>query len=1213
MQRSRTRALRARRPSAAGSLATAVVAGLLAQSSLHGATAPLPIDDAGLLRQMPGAGIQYQLPARVFPPALVDKLRGPDAVYRKFLYRSVPAQAGRWTAIPPERWRELISDFAPASIEGNTGNPDTMGRSPFTGKLFAGAEMTPEDFVSRPFQAREAGTTFVIYAREEDMPADYPARPNHTEKIPHLDGTLHEYRFYVPDEYKDAGPEVGSGRKHWFCPAGEVWRCRLNLIMADVIPDLTAAVVLNDDPKAVAALAAVLDRIAEVYPGMPLYGADKAHGFARGPDHRAYLTAEQYRSIAARQPFIHVRSREDYPFWYVDIYDFRFDKLPGGVSSWTDGVMDEMGWVASAFDLVRERPETLAFSQAMYGAADAWERRFRERCLKELEFLALATPPTTGNTSYAYINGAAKVGIACQNQDLFRKSLEIIELYLYNNWSADGMAGDAAFNYATMTQSGILGLSWMTQFFGAVDLGERYPLKRTIDRLGTDPIGTLFGITSKHADEHVRFFRTRDDSWDKAAEPDGLPYAEHEGSQCLPFYGLTALRGGVPGRRLELILNHQNTYQHAHRDRLSYQLFYEGVECLPDFGYCIGFIDPAAKPWSEVRTGYELLGLPNEDTDRWGPWKWGYADLPEAHGVLLVDQWLYETVPCLLRAYAGAAAMAAPGWWAQFADTDAAALFVGRPQPVDIYRRQVAVLTLPGGSPLVLDVFRVHGGSRHDLFVHVPAERPADLPDAGEPVAAANWAAYQGLTNYSYDVLSGQSIQHYGKAGRLITDLRRHALPATPWHSEWLIQPARTFPEPEPCRASYAKWPQLLHDVALGAWSFVAGSAAAAEMICARGPWPGGLTITDPASGQTVTGTVGLKNALDYRILTRKATTPGLESVFVQAVEARRPEQPAGLLAFSAETPTPLASGGGVVTRFALADGGTGVFASTLNGETLERPTLKLKGRLAALFPQAYRLTLVDGSTFQADGWSLDLAPSWEMSLCGVVGDLTGQPLQSALVVESARPLPLDGALVGEFVYVWHQVSPYLQSVHTIAAVSSAGANRYRLDLAGAPPFIVQRATILRVDAADPRKMEQAFQFQLLNGTRNVKGHRIRFPRSGFETELLESGRSAFSVSEAPKAGQVAKGDPFVVYAIQAGDRVTIPSRFACTGTRAADGVLTLSVTSTGPARLTLPGVFRRAAGSAAPPALEPGVGATALQLDTTHLPDGRGVIELRP
>ncbi len=1150
-------------------LAVAMLMLAMVSMRLHSAEGALSLDDESLVAQMPGAGATYRLPSRVYPPELIAKLKGETARfggYRQFMYRSVPQDAAKWISVPLERWAELISDFAPVSCAGNGGNPTTIGLSPFTGKLFAGAVMTDEEFLSSPFQAREAGTEAVIYAHEADMPADYAAKPNHTEEIPHLDGTVHAYRFFVAEEFREAGPEVGSARKNWFCPAGEVWRCRLNIIVNRVIPDLTAAIIYNNNREAVATLAAVLDRLAEVYPGLPLYIGAKAHGFARNRAGTGYLTAEEYRSITAEQPFIHVRDRADYPFWYRDIYDFSFAKLHGGVSAWTDGVMVQIGWIAGAFDLIRDQPETLAWSTAKYGDPAAWEGRFREGCLKEMEFLALATPPTTGNTSYAYIQGAVKAGIAFRNIELFSKGLELVELYMYNNWSADGMAADAAFNYAVMTQSGILGFSWLHSFFGGVDLKERYPLMETIDNLGHQPIDTLYGIVSKHADQHALIFR----GGGPGPDPDQLPYETHEASLSLPIYGMTALRGGAEGRRLELIVNHQNAAQHAHLDRLSYQLFFEGVDCLPDFGYCIGFIEADKAPWSELRMGYELIGLPNEDTDRWGPWKWGYADKPEAHNVAMVDDWYHKTVPSQLYAYAGAGNMAEPGWWAQFVDAGAASLFAGRPNPVDIYQRQVALITLPGGSPVVLDLLRIRGGQRHDLFWRIPAERPEEMPKNGEPLDVDNWTQYRGL-KLNYDRLTGKSLHHYARAGRMITGLTRYPLPEQSWKSDWMIQPGRTFPEPEGYRQNDGNWPRLLHDVQLGMWTKVAGSPAAGELIAAKAPWPGGLLITDPDSGQSMTRTVGLKDAIDVRILSREADQPGLESTFVSVVEARLPEQAAQLAQADILDLQPLADGGGAVVRLTMDDGSTGLFASTLEGGKLAAGSTMLTGRMGAVFPAANRLTLVDGSDFQADGWGVKLEPGWEMTLTDVDGDLTGNPRRSALIVRSTRPLPTDGTLNGHFVYVWHQPTPHGQSVYTIAGIADLGEGRWRVDLAGAPPFILQRARILKSDPDDARKFEQDFQFHHIMNQDNVSGRRIRFPRSGFETALVRTERSVFTTEDEPPAGAVVKGDPFIVYSIQAGDRVSIPSRFACSGTRNADGTLELDVQSTGAFALTMP------------------------------------------
>jgi hypothetical protein len=221
-------------------------------------------------------------------------------------------------------------------------------------------------------------------------------------------------------------------------------------------------------------------------------------------------------------------------------------------------------------------------------------------------------------------------------------------------------------------------------------------------------------------------------------------------------------------------------------------------------------------------------------------------------------------------------------------------------------------------------------------------------------------------------------------------------------------------------------------------------------------------------------------------------------------------------------------------------------------------------------------------------------------------------------VIRSARPLPVDGTLKGRLVYVSHQCSPHLQSVYTIAAVARQQGDLWRLDLADAPPFVTQRARILKTDPEAPCQLEPDFQFHLISGRTNVEGRRIRFLRSGFETALVETAGAKFTIAQAPPAGAVAKGDAFVVYSVQAGDQITIPSLFACTGEREGAGALRLKVSSTAAATLEVPGVHRRAEveSGGKKTALKPesvAGKATRLRLTAGLLRDGRATIWLRP
>jgi len=1163
-----------------------------------------PINDEAIMKEMPGGA--YAMPERIFTAELTAGIR--EEKYPQFV-RGNRDRAAKWLTIPEEQWGALIADFAPVSTKGT--NLGVGGRCPFSGAdYYRGAKMSDEEFLKTPFQARTVAGGLPIYGREQDMPVDWPQRPNRTVRIPHLDGTLREYRFFVPPGLEDAPPGYNSKRRHWFCPAGEVWRCRLQIITGKVVPDLTAAVFWKDDPKAARALAVILDRIAAVYPGLPLYTQSLGHGLARSRDGKGYLTRPEYLSIAGDRPF---RSWENKPFWFKGIYDYNYEKLNGGIAGWTDGVLEHLGAMAMAFDLIRDRAEVMAFSREKYGDESGWERHVRAGYLDEAAFFALATPPTLGNTSYSYIAGAVKLGIAARNREIFATGLGIVETYLPNNWFADGMPTDAAFNYAMMTFA-IIRYRWMNKLFGGLDLTERYPILEIVDRLGPRALLTLYNIGSKHADQHARFYRSRR-PWMPPPQPEAIPYEEHEASQCFPIYGLTCLRGGRPGSRLEMILDHQNTSNHAHFSKLNIQLFYEGVELLPDFGYCVGCVDPAAAPWRNVKVGYELLGTP-DPRDKWAPWRHHYSQYPEAHCVAMVDHWLYAAVPTRLHRFLGGGRLAEPGSWAQFVDASARGLFAERPNPVDVFRRQVLVLTLPGGRPVVVDVFRIRGGQRHDLFWHVPSDPPETTLGPSEPIQAPNLQQYLDLKP-NYDKLTGEPTRHFARPTRLIENLKRHAAPPSVWQARFLIQPSRVVPESEVHRKQYGGWPQLLHDVNLRLWGAASGSPTEqAELLSARGPWPGWLEVFDPDTGRNIENQlVGLKDSIHFLIRSRRAAAPGLESTFVHVLEPWNPGQAPAVSGVEVLDQRPLGEGGAVACRLSRADGGEAFAATTLNGEAYDGSQVKLHGRLGAACPDAGCLVLFDGVSFAAGGWGVELEPSWNASLAGVVGDLTGAPRESALIVASERPLPEDAALAGRMLCVNHRAGRDFSTSYTIERVSRYGPGLWRIDLRNTPPFIQHRMRIWKIDQEDPSLLYQDFRFYKGAGKINYEGRRVRFLRSHWEGAMEFGTWANLKLKEAPPSGAVQPGDAFIIFTVQPGDEVTIPAHFACRGER-LPGAMKLDIVSTGPALLRLPERPWRTAsigkdGQKADKAVEIKDGALRIELGAADLHNGRAVLTL--
>jgi hypothetical protein len=241
------------------------------------------------------------------------------------------------------------------------------------------------------------------------------------------------------------------------------------------------------------------------------------------------------------------------------------------------------------------------------------------------------------------------------------------------------------------------------------------------------------------------------------------------------------------------------------------------------------------------------------------------------------------------------------------------------------------------------------------------------------------------------------------------------------------------------------------------------------------------------------------------------------------------------------------------------------------------------------------------------------------LKLLGVIGDLTGHPGESSLIVETFRSLPTDKTLVGRMITVNHRISPVHTSGYVIERVQKFGSGRYRIDLRDCPPFILHHLFVTGENETDARKID--LDTWLLKGKTIYTGRRARFPRSGFESAMtLGKGKDpwhckAIELENVPKTDDVRLGDPIVIYQIRPGDEVVIPSHFACKGTDVPEG-LQVDVVSTGPATLIVPGEYRNASmllKSARIPltAVKREAGGLRIELKQDNLTDGRSTLLL--
>ena len=1117
--------------------------------------------------------------------------------------------------IPTSRWQELISPFAPVSASGGSFGSNRRGVCPFCGKPFEGCSMSEEEFVSSPFQAKTRCCGHTVFAREKDMPPDYPAKPNHTQAIPHLDGTLHDYRFYVP-------PGSEEDRKNWFCSEGEVWRARLKPFIYAIFA-YSSAVFNDKDKRAALHLAAIFDRLADVFPGYPLHDSTMAHGFALGRDGKSYLTREEY--LSAPRP-----RRFGKPFWYRRAW--HFDKIPTIFAGWQDGVIGQAGVLAASFDVIRDRPEVKSWSTAKYGNPDALEKRVMERVFREYSLLCNSVGNTRKNTVMTWIRGAIKLGVLVQDEGLIQEALRVIEANVVNHYFSDGLSTEGAFNYAAMKRS-LLENLWIVEQFGGIDLSRKYPFLEQIRTLGDYPIRTLYNIESMHGDEHAHFFTTAQRHL-APPEPDAVDYAAHTASLCFPESGLGCVRAGAPGSRLEMIMDFQSVPGHTHRGKLNLQLFYEGVNLLPDLGYGTRLADLSKPPWKDYRYDFDIL------PSRVAPKRDNYTYQPQTHCTALIDGVNHKAGPGTFHRFLGGQRLSDPGYAVQFLEAGARAVFdndivsvyntgsvpswlhFAACGEVSRFRRQILTLTLGNGRAVALDIFRIKGGRTHDLYWHLPADPPRT--SLGEPETLA-FRTVQEYMRSVHTYRPEEVVSRTDVALQFLGSPKRWQRPAGAWWAEWLIQPSRFEPtSPEGCER-YENWSRLLHDVTLRVWGgALGGDVETDEILSARGPWLSGMA-EEHRRGKGI----ALKDALDFFIESRSAEKEPLESTFVHVLDPYNHDQgPALEKVELLEGESDEGAAGCAVRLRVRRDGsaeqaGDVLVATTVNGGAFRGRDILLQGRLGMAYGDGMSLVLYDGTELRTANVAVSLEPGWRLKLVDVVGDLTGHPEQGALIVDCPRALPTDGTLTGQMLTVYHQISDIHTTGYTIEHIRHLGQGRYCIDLRGNPTFIQNRMFVRKLVQDKPCHVYGTTWLYKGAGLGLYRGRRIRFPRSGFSCAIrqplfvVKSGLDLLELDAVPEENDVQVGDPMIVYSIQPGDTVVIPSLFAaCVSKKKSRNRVELRIFTTGTAALRLSDSYRVrslvSGGKRARFSERTADGQLTITIDHSAIKDGRAVLRLK-
>ncbi len=545
------------------------------------------------------------------------------------------------------------------------------------------------------------------------------------------------------EPYVDTGwgwKDPNDDQKYWFVAYWAHWFWYEHLVPA--AEALGQAYILTGDQRYARQAAALLDRIAEVYPEMDYvnqsrYGTEIQKGTYHGRIVNAIWETGVVKSLARA-------------------YDFAFE-----------GIADD--------------PEL----EALTGKSVAEIRANIEQNLLEEAARSIYTMDGRIRGNFGMHHSALATLAIVLDNEITAKYLDWV-LHATGNgpWSFEGIvSGLTNFIYrdgaANESSPGYNSL-WTGHFQivselmlrRGIDMYSEYPkLRRLYDvpfRLSlpggfTPNIGDTGSVKSSgligwnnrlYATAHKRY-----------GEPSYLTgKSPYQTSDNMSAYGLGLLRRGDERNGMGLSLYYGQSGGHGHYDRLNLELFALGQRLMPDLGY------------PEYMTGFHKK-------------LYGWTGHTLSHNTVLVnEQRQGSKAGGRLQAFAASPKV-------QYLDVRAEEAYPG---VVDRYQRAVAMIDVSPDDAYVVDVFRVSGGTRHDYSLHGPDGEVVLENVTLSPVQTVGTLAGEEVPfGYLYDAPrleeAGYSGSYGGYTGSGFSYLRnvQRARPQGVWRAEWTVRDDR--------------------------------------------------------------------------------------------------------------------------------------------------------------------------------------------------------------------------------------------------------------------------------------------------------------------------------------------------------------------------------------------------------------------------------------
>lgn len=369
----------------------------------------------------------------------------------------------------------------------------------------------------------------------------------------------------------------------------------------------------------------------------------------------------------------------------------------GGV--WERWTSQELVGLRPLADALAEVDKTNAFALLSTEVGEDVRSKIVDGMIRPSVREMLSYPILNHNIEYSNWAALIQIGKALQEPAFVHEAVKRMEQFAASGFRSDGFWKEVTLSYHIQTANGLRGTAnlatgWTDppDYVSPVS-GVRFEQLELVDRL--PKLGAVLNVPNLLAYPNGKYVPVND-TW--AFQGPTAPV--NNSSLLMKSAGIAKLIQGTGADQTQLYLSFSPNNGHDHKDPLNLALYAAGQELLPDVGYTHTFY----RQWTVSTLGHNTVVVDSGDGAIQGAGKPG-GNIKAMHqfdsgagGAVQVVQARQE------NAYtdSGVSLYEREPWLIEFADaTD--------------------------GSGYVVDLFRVHGGSRHEYTLNGDANREAEM------------------------------------------------------------------------------------------------------------------------------------------------------------------------------------------------------------------------------------------------------------------------------------------------------------------------------------------------------------------------------------------------------------------------------------------------------------------------------------------------------